>query len=76
MTARMTLVAVLLALGLSSVAPGGAPVASEQAIEPADLVLRGGRIVTLDELVPEAQALAARGGRLVAVGSDADVERY
>jgi predicted amidohydrolase YtcJ len=40
---------------------------------PADLVLRGGRIVTLDESVPEAQALAAREGRIVAIGSDADV---
>jgi hypothetical protein len=32
---------------------------------PADLVLRGGRIVTLDDTLPEAEALAARGGRLV-----------
>ena len=42
--------------------------------EPADLVLRGGKVVTLDERVPEASALAARDGRIVAVGSDADVE--
>jgi len=40
---------------------------------PADLVLRGGRIVTLDDAVPEARALAARGGRIVAVGSVAAV---
>ena len=44
--------------------------------EPADLVLRGGRIVTLDPAVPEAQALAARNGAIVAIGSNADVERY
>jgi predicted amidohydrolase YtcJ len=44
--------------------------------EPADLVLRGGKVVTVDDANPEAQALAARDGRIVAVGSDADVDRY
>ncbi len=41
----------------------------------ADLVLLGGRIVTLDEARPEATALAARGGTIVAVGSDREIER-
>lgn len=44
-----------------------------QQTPPADLVLRGGRIVTLDDDVPEAQALAARDGTIVAVGSNADI---
>lgn len=35
---------------------------------PADLVIRGGRIVTMDPALPEAEALAARGGRIIAVG--------
>ena len=39
----------------------------------ADLVLRGGRIITLDESIPEAQALAAQEGRIVAIGSSEDV---
>lgn len=43
---------------------------------PADLVLTNGRIVTLDATVPEARALAARAGRIVAVGSDADIQKY
>jgi len=43
---------------------------------PADLVLRNGRIVTLDDRVPEGQALASRGGKIVAVGTNADVARY
>ncbi len=43
---------------------------------PADLILRGGRIVTLDERVPEVQALAARDGRIVAVGSNADIAAH
>src|SRR5256885_6879959 len=44
-----------------------------QQTEPADLVLRGGRIITLDDNAPEVQALAARDGRIVALGSNADI---
>jgi predicted amidohydrolase YtcJ len=43
---------------------------------PADLVLRNGRIVTLDDRMPEGQALASRGGKIVAVGTNADIARY
>jgi len=43
---------------------------------PADLVLRGGKIVTVDDKVPEAQALAVVGDTIAAVGSDADIARY
>ena len=42
----------------------------------ADLVLRNGHIVTVDDTNPEAQALAAKDGRIVALGSDADIEEY
>ena len=42
----------------------------------ADLVLMGGRIVTVDEAAPEVQALAARDGRIIFVGSDADVDAF
>ena len=41
--------------------------------QPADLVLRGGKIVTMDDDCPTARALAARNGRIVLVGDDADV---
>src|SRR5262245_2959291 len=44
--------------------------------QPADLVLRGGRIITLDTGTPTAQAIAARNGAVVFVGSDADVARF
>ena len=43
---------------------------------PADLVLRGGRIATLDDKMPEAEALAARGGRIVAIGTEAEIAPY
>jgi len=42
----------------------------------ADLVLLNGTIVTVDEERTEAQALAAEGGRIVAVGSNTDVEPF
>ncbi len=41
---------------------------------PADLVLLNGRIVTLDSAVPTAEALAIRGDRVVAVGSNRAIE--
>ncbi|HLE72126.1 MAG TPA: amidohydrolase [Vicinamibacteria bacterium] len=44
--------------------------------EPADLVLRNGKIVTVDETRPQAQALAAKDGLIVAVGSDEELEPY
>ena len=43
--------------------------------EPADLVLLHGKIVTVDDDRPEAQALPAKGGVILAV-SDADIEPY
>jgi predicted amidohydrolase YtcJ len=51
---------------------GCAPSAGPQA----DLVLTGGRIVTLDPARPEATALAARDGRIVAIGSDAEIAAF
>lgn len=44
--------------------------------EPADLVLMNGKIVTVDETRPEAQALAARGDVIVAIGSDKDIKPF
>jgi len=44
--------------------------------EPADLVLMNGKIVTVDDKRPEAQALAVRGDIIVAVGSNEDIKPY
>ena len=44
--------------------------------EPADLVLMGGRIVTMDAAYPEATALATRDGKLVAVGTETEIDRF
>jgi predicted amidohydrolase YtcJ len=43
---------------------------------PADLVLRHATIYTVDPAHPTAQAIAARGGKIVYVGTDAGAQRY
>ncbi|MFN8573130.1 MAG: amidohydrolase [Gemmatimonadaceae bacterium] len=42
----------------------------------ADLILRNGRVWTGDTLHPRAQALAIRGERVIAVGTNAEVEKH
>ena len=68
----------VVAAALIATVAGGVRLLSQQgpAPQPADLVLRNGRIVTLDATRPEAQAIAARNGAIVAVGSDAEVGRF
>ena len=61
-------------LFLAAVVSSGCAAADDGASQPADLVLVNGRVVTMDPDLPEATALAARGDRIVAVGSDADIE--
>ena len=42
----------------------------------ADLVLRNGRIVTMDDQWPQVSALAVKGDRITAVGNDREMRRY
>lgn len=44
--------------------------------QPADLVLDHGTVITMDSTRPNGQAVAIRDGRIAAVGSDADIQRY
>ncbi|MGH9555363.1 MAG: amidohydrolase, partial [Terriglobales bacterium] len=48
---------------------------AQSAKKPADLILRNGRIYTSDPQHPWAEALAVRGTKIAAVGSEADVAR-
>ncbi len=45
-----------------------------QATAKADMILRNGRIVTVDEAIGEVQAIAIRGDRILAVGSNAQMD--
>ena len=44
--------------------------------QPADLVLMNGKIVTMNPAAPTAQLLAARGDRIVALGVNADAQKW
>ncbi len=56
-------------------APAAAPAsAASDTSTPADLIILGGRVLTGDPAQPEAQALAARGGRIARVGARAAIE--
>jgi predicted amidohydrolase YtcJ len=44
--------------------------------EPADLALINGKIVTVDKKIPEAQALAAKDGVIISVGSNKKIDRF
>ena len=50
--------------------------ACERPTEPADLVLLNGKILTVNEEQPEAEALAARGETIVALGSSSEIRKY
>ncbi len=44
--------------------------------EKADLVITGGVVITADSLSPHAEAIAVRGNRIVAVGTEKEISRY
>ena len=50
------------------------PTAFQQ--EPATLVLTNGKILTVEESLPEVQAIAIRADRVVALGTVAEIRRY
>lgn len=82
-TIRMTTAAALVAAAawiadahLRAARPAPAVRQTAAPPKPATLVLRNGKIVTVDGARPEAQALAVAGDTIVAIGSDRDVQPY
>jgi hypothetical protein len=68
-----------LLLGCSSSGTGTAaarPDPVEQAPHDADLVLVGGTVLTMAPAHPRAEAIAVRDGRIIAVGSDAEMRTW
>jgi len=64
---RFSVLFLVLAVGL---------VTASEKKQTADLVLLGGKIVTLEESKPGAEALAVRQDRILAVGSDKEIKSY
>jgi predicted amidohydrolase YtcJ len=50
--------------------------ATQTAVRPADLVLRNGKIVTVDDRRPEGQAMAINGDTITAIGSNQEIQPY
>lgn len=74
---RHTIPSRALRLSASSLLPfllGAVLLAQQPALSPADLILHNGKVWTLDEKLPEAQAVAIRGSRIVKVGSNEAVQ--
>lgn len=65
---------VLAALVCTVAGSGAAQGAAQEA--PADLVLRNAQVVTVDSARPEAEAVAIRGDRIIAVGSNREIEGH
>ncbi len=79
----MRIVSNLIVLGLlvfcwTACGPGDDPAASGGSNDSAaaDLVLLGGKIVTVNDARPEVEALAARDGRIIALGSHQEIEAH
>ncbi len=66
----------LLAAGLLTVGCDRGPDAGHAPLEPADLVLRGGKVVSVDPAYGTVQAIAVDGYRIEAVGTDAAMDAY
>ncbi len=65
-----------LAVGIAAAFFGLFPAGCGPKVQPADLVLRNGKVVTADAAKPEAQAIAVRTGLIVALGSDEEIKAY
>jgi predicted amidohydrolase YtcJ len=72
----LTLATFLVATSTRTIRVEARAAAGQSVARAAALVLRGGKVVTVDESKPEAQAVAIVGDTLVAVGSDQDMQPY
>jgi len=66
---------ILVAMRISFLTASAA-VAAAAFAQPADLVLRNGKIVTVNRAMPQAQAITVRGDKIAALGSDRDAEQW
>jgi predicted amidohydrolase YtcJ len=63
-------------LGAATIAAAARTPAAGQQPPTADLLLTNAKVVTMDDRVPQAQAVAVRGDRIVAVGAAGELEKY
>jgi predicted amidohydrolase YtcJ len=74
---RKSTTILVLALTISAISAAAArPTVQQQPVQPADLVLTNGKVVTVEAELPEAQAIAMRGDRIIALGRAADMQPF
>ena len=73
---RGAMAALSLTIAVCALALAARPDARVPPQQPADLVITNGKVVTVEDGAPEAQAVAAAGGKIVAVGSTAEIQKY
>lgn len=66
----------ILLYGCSRDAEQTADEAAERSVAPADLVLRGGKVATVDPSLGNRQAIAVNGYQITAVGSNEEIAAY
>ncbi|HZD51781.1 MAG TPA: amidohydrolase [Woeseiaceae bacterium] len=75
-TTLFGMLAVMLGIAGCNGEPETAASSGSPRIEAADLVLHGGKIVTVDPTIGTVEALAVKSYRIAGVGSDAEIDRY
>ena len=65
----------LLAVSVSALASLSAPFLSAQQLQNADLILRGGKVITVDGQDRMAEAVALAGNRIMAIGTNQEISR-
>jgi len=65
-----------LAAGIAAAALAFGACTPAPSVEPADMVIHNGKVVTVDQEVPEAEGIVINGDRIVMVGSNDQVEAY
>ena len=75
---RAALTAAILSTTVAGLALSARPsaVAPQQTTTPAELVLTNGKVVTVEDGAPGAQAIASSGGKIIAVGTNADIKKF
>ena len=77
---RKAVIPVILSLsvvaGVALSARAGRTPSQQPPAAAADLVLTNGKIVTVEDAMPEAEAVAVRGDRIIALGSSAEIRRF
>ena len=71
-----TVACLVVACGGGSDPATEAPAAAESSVAPADLVLRGGTIATVDSSIGNVEAMAVTGYQVTAVGGNDDISAY